>query len=177
MNKQEYEELRTKLIAHHYKSIQNDCTASPIFKVRFERVVWGFEEEFAQEHALFHCDTEYDGYESVQEFVDDYEEDEWVHIFANTDYFTKESFLEYHTDLETVCDTMQQLQPDFGWQVLHGNKEWRTFRTFLTYDEAYNCCVAKGGDPTRNIHIDSMYYSNAFTELVDLIAKGKLVYE
>ena len=177
MDKQSFEKLKSNLIDHHINFIGNDSTYAPIYLARVEETIWGFQEEYAQEHTLGCCDWEGDGYDTVQEFVEDYDEEEWDYVFGLSDYTTKEVFLQHHTSLQDIADTMQQLQPYNGWEVYHGNKQWKTINWFLTREAAENFVIAKGGDPKKNVWVDSLYRSGGFRGLLEAIAKGDLVWK
>lgn len=177
MDKQGFEKLKDNLINHHINCIGNDGTYAPIYLARVEETVWGFQEDYAQEHTLGYCDWEGCGYNTVQEFVDSYDEEDWGYVFGLSDYPNKEFFLEDHTSLEDVASTMRYLQPNNGWEVYHGNKQWKTVNWFLTRGAAENFVIGKGGNPDENVWVDSLYRSSEFRGLLEAIAKGDLVWK
>lgn len=176
MNKEEFEKLRDNLYNHHFNYIDNFCTAAPIYLVQKKVIDWGYEEEYAEHHQLYNSCCE-SSYKSVQEFVDDYDDEEWEYLFENTDYANKEDFLLCHNDLWEVEDTMEQVDPHGGWQYLHGNSRWETVEIFLTKDSADKYIDTRGirGDNCR-LYVDSLYKSYEFKELLENIANGNIVW-
>lgn len=178
MNKQQFEQLKYNLDQHHNKCVGNSCTAAPIFLVRVKKIDWGYEEEYAEYHCLRDCNWEGElGIESVQEFMDCYDDDEWECIFEGTDYKSKSEFEDYHQDLMDVQSTMQQIQPYNGWELMHGNERWETINWFLTRTAAEKFVKAKGGDVDLNLWVDSLYRSGEFKGLLEAVANGELKYE
>jgi hypothetical protein len=177
MNKVSFEQLQTRLHKHHILHEDNLCTAAPIYLVQAKKIDWGYEEDYAELHQLYNsCDER--GYDSVEEFVDDYDEEEWEYLFENTDYESKEDFLECHADLYDVCSTLKQLDTYGGWSYLNGNPRWETHDIFLTMDDANKYIDGKGirGENCR-IYVDSLYRSYEFRGLLESIAKGELVWK
>tara|TARA_R100000541_G_C1897352_1_gene83954 strand:+ start:17369 stop:17911 length:543 start_codon:yes stop_codon:yes gene_type:complete len=176
MNKESYEKLQTRLHKHHILHEDNLCTAAPIYLVQAKKVDWGYEEEYAELHQLYNsCDES--GYDSVEEFVDDYDEEEWRYLFKNTYCLSKKDFLECHTNLYDAYQTLEQIDPHGGWSYLHGNPRWETHNIFLTMDDANKYIDGKyiRGENCR-VYVDSLCRSYEFRGLLESIAKGELVW-
>ena len=93
MKKKEFYKLRNDLHKHHILGEGNAYTHAPIYLARVEEIVWGFEEDYAELHTLGYSNWEGEGYNSVQEFVDSHEDEEWDYTFGLSDYPNKEFFL------------------------------------------------------------------------------------
>lgn len=176
MTKDSFLKLQQNLHKHHILHEDNLYTAAPIYLVQKKVIDWGYEEEYAEHHQLYNSCNE-SSYESVQEFVDDYDDEEWEYLFENTDYESKEDFLLCHDGLYDVENTMSQIDPYGGWNYLHGNSRWETVNIFITLEDANNFIDGKKirGDNCR-VYVDSLYRSYEFKGLLESIAKGDLVW-
>lgn len=176
MDRQQFGQLKYNLDQHHNKCVGNSCTSAPLFLVRVKKIDWGYEEEYADYHCLRNCDWEGEiGIESVQEFMGSYDEEEWEYIFEGTNYEDKKNFEDFHQDLNDIQNTMTQIQPDSGWELIHGNERWETVNWFLTRPAAEEFVKAKGGDVDLNIWVDSLYRSGEFRNLLEAVANGELI--
>lgn len=178
MNKQDFEKLKVDLTGHHRKSIGNLYTCNPIFLVRVNKIDWGYEEEYAEHHAI-HFDESY--WYSGDEFWKDHDLDdpEELEYFLQDCHGSKDVF-------KTKCKTWSAL--DLGhwlecsfkcheYCMYHGNDRWEIINWFLTREEAEAFVKSKGGDPEINIYVDSLYRSNQFKGLLDAIIDGKLTWK
>ena len=174
MNKQDYLKLQENLHKHHIQCIDNECTADPIYHVKKRVIDWGYEEDYADHHQLY-CSCDQRGYYSIQEFMDDYDDEEWSYLFGDSDYKEKQDFLLCHNDLHDVLNTLEQIVPYDGWQYIHGNERWQTVEMFLTKQAADRYIDSKGirGENCL-LYVDSLCRSYEFKELLQAIAKGKL---
>ena len=88
MNKESFEQLQTRLHKHHILHEDNLCTAAPVYLVQKKTIDWGYEEEYSELHQLYNSCSE-SSYDCVEEFVDDYDEEEWEYLF---EIFQKNAF-------------------------------------------------------------------------------------
>ena len=177
MNKGTFEQLQTRLHKHHVLHEDNLYTAAPIYLVQVKKIDWGYEEEYAELHQLHNscCESTFG---SVEEFIDDYDEDEWEYLFENTDYEYKEDFVLCHPDLDAVCNTLDQIDPHGGWSYVHGNSRWETHEIFLTMDDANAYIEGEHiREDTCRVYVGSLYRSYEFSGLLEAIAKGDLTWK
>jgi hypothetical protein len=175
VNKEQYEDLQKRLHDQHFKSINNECTASPIYHARHKRISWGYEEEYSEVHAIYH-DCEY--YYSAEDFIDSWnlkDEEELEYFLDQTESVAaqnhfKEKYLTW--ELHEIWEWIDYHIKGHEYAWVHGNYEYETVNTFITHEAAEAYVKAKGGQ----IWIDSLYRSGEFRNLLEAIANGKLVW-
>ncbi len=182
MNKQKFDKLQEQLHDHHIKCIGNDATRSPLFLVQVKKVDYGYESEYATEHAI-HFDESY--YYTADEFYDCHElsTPEELEYFLNgvTSESAKVHFRESYKewDLFMLMEWVDCCLPDSEYELVHGNYRWETINYFITREQAENFMSAKAGkdNPNTRVIVDSLYRSSEFETLLEAIAEGKLVWK
>ena len=180
-NKQDFLHLKHELIKHHRKCIDNDCTADPVFVVKTKQVEWGYEEEYAEVHALYYdCET----YESVEDFLYGYDPSDLVTMCKGTEKSPDDllemdikdfrDFLEY----EIVDEWYKEnLSPEV--YMIHGNYKWVTHNMFLTRESAEEYVERRCSgldNPDVNIWVESWWRNYEMKNLLKAIMDGKLVW-
>lgn len=175
-SKQDFLHLKHELIKHHRKCIDNDCTADPVFVVKTKQVEWGFEEEYAEVHALYYdCDFYY----SVEEFLEDYEDEELTEMFEGVEYFS--IYKLRNMCMTKFVDYVEEHNIEYFSEVYiaHGNYKWVTHNMFLTRESAEDYVNQRCGglDNTDvNIWVESWYRNYEMKNLLKAIMDGKLIW-
>ncbi|AGH32237.1 hypothetical protein VPHG_00174 [Vibrio phage 11895-B1] len=189
MDKQEFESLKEQLTDHHVKGIGNSCTASPFYLVQVKRTNWGYEQEYAEHHAIYYDDSYwYD----VEDFYKDHElrdEEDMEYFLSNiTSEQAKEEFKsEYKVwDLDQLWHWLECHYPDHEYTYVHGNDYWETVNWFLTKESAENFLASKGvkslkygvsEDGFSRIYIDSLYRSHEIKGLLESVINGNIIWK
>lgn len=175
-NKQDFLHLKHELIKHHRKGIDNDCTADPVFVVKTKQVEWGYEEEYSEVHALcYDCET----YESVEDFLEDYEDEELTEMFEGVEYFSPDNLR--NMSMDRFIDYVEEYNIEYFSEVymIHGNYKWVTHNMFLTRESAEEYVERRCGgldNPNVNIWVESWWRNYEMKNLLKAIMDGKLVW-
>lgn len=185
MNKTEFQDFKKRLHSHHRLNVNNECTSSPIYLVQKKVVDWGYEEEYAEHHQLY-CSCEGISYDTLQEFLEEFEEEKVNSLLEDFGYkISVKDLLSSYSEVERlrILDEILNHSKDYKYNdyyLVHGNERYETVGIFLTYKAAENFLTQKGwklGDEGARIYIDSVYRSKEFRDVLDLIVEDKLEFK
>ena len=175
-NKEEFEHLKNELIKHHRKSIGNDCTADPVFVVKYKQIEWGYEEEHSEITNIYYdCEC----YSSTKDFLEIYEDQELIEIFEGVEYFSPDKLC--NMSMSAFIDYVEENEIDYLNEayLVHGNPVWKTHNMFLTRESAEEYVEARYGgmdNPNVNIWVESWYRNYEMKSLLKAIMDGNLVW-
>lgn len=175
-SKKDFEHLKHELIKHHCKCIDNDATADPVFVVKTKQIEWGYEEEYSKVKALIYdCED----YESVEDFLEDYEDEELEDMFEGVEGFSVGGLR--NMSIDRFVDYVEEYNIEYFNEVYicHGNYKWVTQNMFLTRESAESYVNQRCGgldNPNVNIWVESWYRNYEMKNLLKAIMDGKLVW-